>query len=144
MEPVPGRSVLAPALWIVIVGLHSVAAVFAWRLLPHGFAAGHPRFWANEVMPVVLLAAVRFAWSRCGDARTRVAAFTISLLTGLHGGMAAAWALVFPMTGARLTVISTVITAILCACALGSMRRRALSCTVRLACYIEFHAYLHS
>jgi hypothetical protein len=26
----------------------------------------------------------------------------------------------------------------------ASMKRRAPSCTVRFACYIDFHAYLHS
>jgi hypothetical protein len=111
-----------PVLWVLIAGLHVAAAAYAWRLLPHGFAVGHPRFWTNQVLPLVLVAAsitcVFALWRR----RARMAAIVIAAFTGFHVALGPAWSLAFPITGIWLAVRLGVLAIVLCACAFGSLR----------------------
>ncbi|HEY2251831.1 MAG TPA: hypothetical protein VGH74_12250 [Planctomycetaceae bacterium] len=43
-------------LWRIVVYLHLAPAAFWWWLMPGGFPLAHPRFWANAVFPVVVIA----------------------------------------------------------------------------------------
>lgn len=116
------NTVRLPGLWVVIVGLHLVGAVFAWRLLPHGFDVGHRRFWSNEVLPIVIVVAsaawIAGMWRR----RAGLVAAAIAGFATLHVGMAAMWLVVFPVTGKRLALISAVIAIVLCMCLVVSLR----------------------
>src|SRR5436190_14242887 len=57
ITPRPKSSALARAfLWRLVVYLHLAPAAFWWWIMPGGFPLTHPRFWANEVFPVVAVA----------------------------------------------------------------------------------------
>ncbi|MDQ3336370.1 MAG: hypothetical protein M4D80_14470 [Myxococcota bacterium] len=122
-SPDAAASIRLPGLWVVIAGVHIAAAAYAWQQLPHGFGADHPRFWTNQVLPfaiVALGAACLFGlWRR----RARLAAVTISVFVGLHVAMAAAWIVVFPITGKRPALMTAAIAVVLCACAIASLWR---------------------
>ena len=111
-----------PGLWVVIVGLHLVAAVFAWRLLPHGFEVGHPRFWSNQALPIAIVVASAAWLVGMWRRRAGLVAATISAFATLHVGMAVMWLVVFPITGKRLALISAVIAIVLCTCLVASLR----------------------
>ena len=116
------RSIQWPWLWVVIVGVHAAAAAYAWHMLPHGFPAGHPRFWINQVLPWVLIAigvACIVALWRGG---TRIAALAILIFPGLYVGLTAGWIAVFPITGARPAQFAAVIAGVLFVCAFASLR----------------------
>jgi hypothetical protein len=84
----------------VILALHAVAAICWWLLMPHGFPAGHLRFWANDVVPLLLLGG-----SIAGILVNRVSDFRVNpVMVGLAGGwlgFAIAARLIFPISGAR-------------------------------------------
>jgi hypothetical protein len=116
-------SLRAPILWVLIAGVHVVAAAYAWRMLPHGFDVGHPRFWTNQVLPFAVVAAAVTCVFALWQRRARIAALAIGAFAGLHVGMAVAWAVVFPITGKRIALVSAVIAIVACTCALASLRR---------------------
>jgi hypothetical protein len=110
--------------WVAIVGAHAIGAVYAWRLLPHGFPVGHPRFWINQVLPLALIAAGIAAIAAIWRSRPRLTSALICAFVGLHAGMAIGWIAVFPATGARPATIGGVIASILAACAYPFMKGR--------------------
>jgi hypothetical protein len=75
--------------------LHAAGAAAAWWLLPQGFPADHPRFWANTAVPLSLVALSLLALlvPRVGRAMT-------AGLPALWVGMACAWMGASPRTGA--------------------------------------------
>ena len=111
-------------LWVPIASVHGIAAAYAWRMLPHGFTADHPRFWTNQVLPWVLAASALACVVALWRGWPRIAAFAMLLLTGFHVGMASGWSGVFPLTGSRPAQLAAVIAAGLFACAYGSLRTR--------------------
>jgi hypothetical protein len=117
------RPIRLAALWGSIAIAHAVAAAFASRMVAHGFAVLQPRCWINEVLPIALIAAylacVVALWRR----HVQIAATTIMLLVAQYVGLAAAWAIVFPLSGGPLARIATVIAVGLGACAIASLRR---------------------
>jgi hypothetical protein len=44
-------------LWNAILLIHGLGAGLWWWVMPGGFPYYHPRFWANEVLPLVVIAA---------------------------------------------------------------------------------------
>ncbi|MEO8553891.1 MAG: hypothetical protein ABI678_28150 [Kofleriaceae bacterium] len=117
------RMIRLSALWGVIAIAHALAAGYAWHMLAHGFAVGHPRFWVNEVVPVALVVIGSGCVVALRRRREQLAAFAIAMLASLHAGMAAAWAIVFPITGSRPAQVSAVIAAVLVALAAASLYR---------------------
>jgi len=118
-------SIRAPALWGLIAIAHGAAAVYAWWMLAHGFAVGHPRFWINEVLPIALVVVSAGCVVALWRKREQLAAPAIALFACLHAGMAAGWKLEFPITGAGPALISMVIAVVLVACAIASLYRAA-------------------
>jgi hypothetical protein len=41
--------------WLVVLVAHALLAAAWWYLEPGGFGVGHPRYWANQVAPVLVL-----------------------------------------------------------------------------------------
>jgi hypothetical protein len=65
--------------WLAILTGHATAAVAWWWLLPGGFSVGHPRFWVNEVLPVLGVAMVvglrTWAWEKARLRNSALAMF---------------------------------------------------------------------
>src|SRR5687768_16850901 len=50
--------------WLAILAAHATLAAGAWWMLPGGFPASHPRFWVNQVIPiVVIVVAILARWA---------------------------------------------------------------------------------
>src|SRR4051812_42769009 len=49
---------------LAIITAHATLAMMWWWIMPHGFRFAHSRFWLNEVLPLVVLAAsvATFRW----------------------------------------------------------------------------------
>ena len=44
--------------WVAAHLAHAVVAIVAWALLPGGFPLGHARFFANRVVPALVVASL--------------------------------------------------------------------------------------
>jgi len=86
--------------WLAILTGHATAAVAWWWLLPRGFAVSHPRFWVNEVLPVVGLVMViglrTWAWEKA-----RLRNSLLVMFPAFWVGVAVAARVIFPQS-ARL------------------------------------------
>jgi hypothetical protein len=74
INPLPKTSTwIQSFLWRLVVYLHLAPAAFWWWMMPGGFPLSHPRFWANEVFPVVAVAVcLTCLWAeRRGNERLR-------------------------------------------------------------------------
>jgi hypothetical protein len=72
-------------LWLFVLIGHAVGAIGWLWFMPHGFPVAHPRFWANGVVPIVILfVAILAIWAA---RRERLAVVRIVLLA-----LAAMWA----------------------------------------------------
>ncbi len=112
-----------PALGVGIVGAHAIAASFAWHFLAGGFAPAHPRFWANEVLPIaVIVVGLAFVLALCRRA-LGVATAAWTFIAALDAGMAPAWKLVFPITGSRPAMMASVLAMVVLAGTWLSLRR---------------------
>jgi hypothetical protein len=84
--------------WLGLLTAHGTAAVAWWWLLPGGFPMGHPRFWVNEALPVLVLAmvvAIRFAvWEKQRVRNSLLAMFPVFWLA-----VAIAGRIIFPQSG---------------------------------------------
>lgn len=103
-EPAPA-SRLAKGNAVAIVALHAAGAVLMLNLLPRGFPISHPRFLANEVAPVLLLAIS----AGTGAALARERPLAIALLAVFPAawlGAAASAMVSFPITGRSVASIA--------------------------------------
>jgi hypothetical protein len=84
--------------WDVLFGLHLVAAIAWWWVMPGGFPVSHPRFWVNSVLPwvVVLLAAAGIPGLQKRNVR-RTAALT-TVVAAFWVTVVAVGCFVFPVT----------------------------------------------
>ena len=74
----PKLALQSRLLWLFVLVGHAVGAIGWLWLTPHGFPVAHPRFWANDVVPgVLLLVAVIALW---GARRERFAVVRAALL----------------------------------------------------------------
>src|SRR5258706_15243540 len=84
--------------WLAVLTAHGTAAVAWWWLMPGGFPVGHPRFWGNEALPVLVLGmvvAVRFGiWGKERVRNSVLATFPMFWLAVGVGGR-----VVFPGSG---------------------------------------------
>ncbi len=95
--------------FIALVG-HGLAALAWFWLLPHGFPAGHLRFWSNELLPLALGALLLVASSGALVARLRPAfeaALAFLALVWLVLGVAAK--VVFPLSGTLVAIGGAVV-----------------------------------
>jgi hypothetical protein len=85
-------------IWLGLLTAHGTAAVAWWWLMPGGFPAGHPRFWVNEALPVLVLAmvlALRFGiWGR-----ERVRNSILAMFPAFWLAVAIAGRVIFPESG---------------------------------------------
>ena len=88
-------------LWRIVLYTHLIAAVMWWWMMPGGFPVSHPRFWTNEVFPLLAAGACfaclfaerrRYAIARVSTAAT-IPAFWIAAT--------ATAAITFPQSAAR-------------------------------------------
>ena len=91
-------------------------------MLPHGFSAGHSRFWINQVLPFAVIAIGVACAVALWRGRTRIAALAMLVFPGLYVGLTAGWIAVFPITGARPAQLAAVIAGVLFVCAFVSLR----------------------
>lgn len=76
--------------------------------MPHGFAWSHPRFWANEVLPwVVVVLCVAGVYGLVSH-RIALARFVMTGITATYIAAAVAGLMCFPISGRRLAVASMV------------------------------------
>lgn len=92
--------------WLFVLLAHASAAAGWWWLSPGGFAVASPRFWTNRVAPPLVLGAMATAiWAARGDRRSPLAAALAGLPAAWISGTATA-VLVFPVTFARLSIVT--------------------------------------
>ncbi|HET9929389.1 MAG TPA: hypothetical protein VFQ35_01825 [Polyangiaceae bacterium] len=107
---------------MAILALHALIAVAMFELLPRGFPISHPRFYANEAAPTLLLAIS--ATIGAGLARGHPAAIALlAVFPGAWLGVAVAASVSFPITGGRVVVAAAVVAFILGALWLNLARR---------------------
>jgi hypothetical protein len=84
--------------WITALVGHAAGALAMRSLLPRGFPLLHPRFFVNELVPALLLAA-SLAGVVILLVRPALAALSLAALPALWWSVAVALPLVFPVTG---------------------------------------------
>jgi hypothetical protein len=110
----------------VLLGLQAVAATAWWWASPGGFPIGHLKFWANAVVPVVIVLAVGFAlWSLWTKKQQRIsaalAAFAVFSLVGVT-----TTAILFPHSARRLMLAGVSLVVVQTAFAAHSLCKRPL------------------
>ncbi len=91
-----------PTLWRGLCLAHGAAVVAWWMLLPGGFPLSHPRFWAHQVLPWVLLAiSLGAAFS---PRRRNLDAAVGFVLPALWLGLPLVGLAVFPQSALRLVL----------------------------------------
>jgi hypothetical protein len=84
--------------WLAALAGHAAVALAMRSLLPRGFPLLHPRFFVNELVPALLLAAA-LAGLVLLLVRPALAALSLAALPALWWSVAVALPLVFPVTG---------------------------------------------
>ncbi len=90
---------------VAIIAVHAAGAVLMLNLLPRGFPISHPRFLANEVAPILLLAIS----AGTGAALARGRALAIALLAAFPAawlGAATSAMVSFPITGRSVASVA--------------------------------------
>jgi len=88
--------------WIVVLAAHAVLAAYWWVLMPGGFPLWHPRFWANRVLPVVLISGAAWGLAAALGRRREALRFPTACTACFWiGAGAAAWIL-FPVSAGAL------------------------------------------
>ena len=54
-QPERSISALERLFWLMVLVGHLIAGMLWWWLEPGGFPWGHPRFWSNRVLPIIVL-----------------------------------------------------------------------------------------
>ncbi len=88
-------------IWKVILCAHLVAAAFGWWFMPHGFAFTHPRFWANQVLPWIIIALCIAGLYSISKHRIALARFIMTGMAATYFTAAIAGAIIFPISGRR-------------------------------------------
>ena len=89
LRRIPGEGALAA---------HAVGAAFVCWLVPRGFPPAHPRFWTNDVAPLLLLAISLAALVILLRERPRWAGVTLCWLAGAWLGAAVVARMLFPIS----------------------------------------------
>ncbi len=114
--------------WQVIWLGHVLGAALAWWLLPGGFPWGHPRYWTNRVLPLVVLAVAAAGlwgvWRRHHRAYLSAAVFVVAMATAA----VVAGSILFPTSARRFLPPALVITVMLWVSCLAACRGQRLSC----------------
>jgi hypothetical protein len=84
---------------MLVLAAHFLAAVLAWRFLPHGFGWMHPRFWSNEVLPFAVAALSAAGFVGLLKGRVDLAGFVMTGTATTYLATAAAWPFCFPISG---------------------------------------------
>lgn len=114
--------------WQVIWLGHVLGAALAWWLLPGSFSWGHPRYWTNRVLPLIVVAAAAAglwgAWRRHHRAYLSAAVFVAAMATAA----VIAGAILFPTSARRFLPPALVIAAMLWVSCVGACRQQRLWC----------------
>src|SRR5690349_8068797 len=84
--------------WAAALLAHGVAAIGVWALLPGGFPFAHPRFFANRVLPVLVVASLLVVALQAFR-RSRSVSALLLLYPSAWLGAALAAGIAFPESG---------------------------------------------
>jgi hypothetical protein len=84
--------------WLIVLFGHVIIAAIWWWLMPGGFAVDHPRFWVNQVLPIVTIATAAALLVAAHRRRFGLVRAGIVLLAAIWLGMAISARIVFPIS----------------------------------------------
>jgi hypothetical protein len=91
-------SVQSRLFWLLVLVGHAVAAAGWLVLMPRGFPVTHPRFWANVVIPLLLIAAMTAALVAARRGRPVVVRAVLVALAGMWAAAAVSALVAFPVS----------------------------------------------
>jgi len=104
--------VVAVVFWAAALLAHGVAAIAAWLLLPGGFPLVHARFFANRVLPVLVVASV-FVVAVQAARRSRSLPTLLIVYPSSWLGVALASGIAFPESGRRVALAAVFVALLL-------------------------------
>jgi hypothetical protein len=84
--------------WLLVLIGHALAAAVWWWLMPGGFPAGHPRFWANQVVPPAVILVCGVTLVAAHRERYGIVRAVIVMLAAMWLGMAISARVTFPVS----------------------------------------------
>lgn len=84
--------------WMVVLLMHAVMAAGWWWFMPRGFAASHPRYWVNQVLPFAAIALVVGALAASRRGKLPLVRAAIVMLAFVWLGLAISSRVVFPIS----------------------------------------------
>ena len=94
----PKLALQSRLLWLFVLVGHAVGALGWLWFTPHGFPVGHPRFWANDAVPIALLVVTVLALLAARRQRYAIVRVTLLALTVMWGTSAISGRVIFPIS----------------------------------------------
>src|SRR5437899_3228807 len=111
--------------WLVVLAWHMVAASAWWWLMPGGFPASHPRFWANRAVPIAVLAVAATAVWAARRGRFDLLRGALVVFPAAWGAGAVVARVAFPISFRWLFLAPLLGAALMAPAAWLAVRRRA-------------------
>ena len=94
----PKLALQSRLLWLFVLVGHAIGAAGWLWFMPHGFPVGHPRFWANEAVPIALLVITVLALLAARRQRYAVVRVTLLALAAMWAAAAISGRVIFPIS----------------------------------------------
>src|SRR5688572_19534218 len=94
----PKLALQSRLLWLFVLVGHAVGALGWLWFMPHGFPVAHPRFWANDVVPIALLIVTIIALWTARRQRYAIVRMTLLALAVMWAAAAVSGRVTFPIS----------------------------------------------
>ena len=94
----PKLALQSRLLWLFVLVGHAVGALGWLWFMPHGFPVAHPRFWANDAVPIALLVVTVLALLAARRQRYAIVRVTLLALAVMWAASAVSGRVIFPIS----------------------------------------------
>src|SRR5688500_4901722 len=94
----PKLALQSRLLWLFVLVGHAIGAAGWLWFMPHGFPVAHPRFWANDAVPIALLVVTILALVAARQQHYATVRITLLALAMMWAAAAIAGQLTFPIS----------------------------------------------
>src|SRR5688572_7719410 len=94
----PKLALQSRLLWLFVLVGHAIGALGWLWFMPHGFPVAHPRFWANDSVPIALLLVTIVALFKARRQRYATVRVTLLALATMWAAAAISGRVIFPIS----------------------------------------------